>query len=290
MRLISNALIAALLSVGCAALAADDSPNPDVDSIFADLTKAGSPGCALGIYRDGKIIYAKGYGLANIDESVPITPQTVFDVGSVSKQFTAASILLLERQGKLRLNDDVHKYVPELPDYSAQGGQKITILQLLNHTSGVRDYPTLFLLAGINPDNVTTDDDALGTIVRQKGLTFPPGTDRQYSNSGYFLLSVIVKRVSGKTLKDFVAENIFRPLGMMHTQLRNDHTELITHRALAYDPTAEGVYKLSGRMRKRRETEWYRRQLRICKSGTRISIPGRWAGQALRRRWKSPAG
>src|SRR5262249_27654216 len=200
--------------------------NTAVDAIFSDLTKPGSPGCALGIYRDGKIIYAKGYGLANIEENVPITPQTVFDVGSVSKQFTAASILLLERQGKLLLDDDVRKYIPELPDYSAQGGQVITILRLLNHTSGVRDYPTLFFLAGINPDDVTTDDDALGMIVRQKRLTFPAGTDWQYSNSGYFLLSVIVKRVSGRTLKDFVAENVFRPLGMMHTQFRNDHTEL----------------------------------------------------------------
>lgn len=152
-------------------VAAQHSSNPAVDAIFADLAKPGSPGCALGIYRDGKIIYAKAYGLANIEESVPITPQTVFNVGSVSKQFTAASILLLERQGKLRLDDDVHKYVPELPDYSAQGGQKITILQLLNHTSGVRDYPTPFLLAGINFDGVITDDDALGFIVRQRGLT-----------------------------------------------------------------------------------------------------------------------
>ena len=112
-RLVSNALVAALLIAGCAALAAEDSSNPAVDAIFADLAKPGSPGCALGIYRDGKIIYAKGYGLANIEESVPITPETVFDVGSVSKQFTAASILLLERQGKLRWDDDVHKYVPE---------------------------------------------------------------------------------------------------------------------------------------------------------------------------------
>jgi CubicO group peptidase (beta-lactamase class C family) len=242
---ISNSLVAALLIVRGVDLATEGSPDPAVDAIFADLTKPGSPGCALGIYRDGKIIYAKGYGLSNIEESVPITPQTVFDVGSVSKQFTAASILLLERQGKLRLDDDVHTYVPELPEYSALGGQKITILRLLNHTSGVRDYPTLFLLAGINPDNVTTDDDAMGIIVRQKSMTFPPGTDWQYSNSGYFLLSVIVKRVSGKTLKDFAAENIFRPLGMTHTQFRNDHTALIPHRALAYDPSWDGGYKLS---------------------------------------------
>jgi CubicO group peptidase (beta-lactamase class C family) len=116
-----------------------DKTTAAVDEVFADLTKPGSPGCALGVYRDGAIIYAKGYGLANLEENVPITPASVFDIGSTSKQFTAASILLLEKQGKLSVNDDVRNYIPELPDY----GQKITILHLLNHTSGLRDYLTL---------------------------------------------------------------------------------------------------------------------------------------------------
>jgi CubicO group peptidase (beta-lactamase class C family) len=165
---------------------------------------------------------------------VPITPQTIFDIGSISKQFTAAAILPLEKQGRLRLDDDVRRYIPELPDYS-QGGQRITILHLLNHTSGLRDYVSLFLLAGMYFDNVTTDDDALGIIARQKGLNFTPGTDWKYTGSGYLLLSLIVQRVSGKTLKDFAAENIFQPLGMTHTQFRNDHTSLIPNRALAYD-------------------------------------------------------
>src|SRR5262249_16859065 len=187
---------------------------------------------------------AKGYGLANIEENVPITPQTVFDIGSISKQFTAASILLLEKQGKLRLDDDVRKYIPELPDY-LQGRQKITILHLLNHTSGLRDYGSLFLLAGIHNDNVTTDDDALGIIVRQKGLNFSPGSEWKYTGSGYLLLSVIVKRLTGKTLKDFTAENIFQPLGMSHSQFRNDHTSLIPNRALAYERDKDGAYKLS---------------------------------------------
>jgi CubicO group peptidase (beta-lactamase class C family) len=218
--------------------------NAEVDAIFADLTKPGSPGCALGVYRNGKIIYAKGYGLANIEENVPITPQTIFDIGSISKQFTAAAILLLEKQGRLRLDDDVRKYIPELPDYSP-GGQRITILHLLNHTSGLRDYVSLFLLAGIYFDNVTTDDDALGIIARQKGLNFTPGTDWKYTGSGYLLLSLIVQRVSGKALKDFAAENIFQPLGMTHTQFRNDHTSLIPNRALAYERDEKGVYKLS---------------------------------------------
>lgn len=241
--LISTCLVAGSFLAGSSAAWAP-AANPAVDAIFADLTRPGSPGCALGVYRDGRIIYAKGYGLANIEENVPITPQTIFDVGSISKQFTAASILLLEKQGRLRLDDDVRKYIPELPDYS-QGRQPITILHLLNHTSGLRDYVSLFLLSGIHYDNVTTDDDALGIIVRQKGLNFPPGSDWKYTGSGYLLLSLIVKRVSGKTLKDFAAKNIFQPLGMMHTQFRNDHTSLIPNRALAYEQGEDGTYKLS---------------------------------------------
>src|ERR1700726_539118 len=210
----------------------DEKSAAAVDEVFGDLAKAGSPGCALAVYRDGKIVYAKGYGLANIEENVPITPQSVFDIGSTSKQFTATSILLLEKQGKLSVNDDVRKYLPELPDY----GQKITILHLLNHTSGLRDYLTLMELAGINTDSVTTDDDALALIVRQRALNFAPGSEWLYSNTGFFLLSTIVKRVSGKTLREFAAEHIFTPLGMAHTQYRDNHTLLIADRALAYDP------------------------------------------------------
>ena len=210
---------------------ADEKRTAAVDEVFADLTKAGSPGCALGVYRDGKILYSKGYGLANLEESVPISPQSVFDIGSTSKQFTAASILLLEKQGKLSVNDDVRKYIPELPDY----GQTITILQLLNHTSGLRDYLTLMELAGTNVDSVTTDEDALRMIVRQKALNFAPGSDWLYSNTGFFLLSVIVKRVSGKTLREFAEENLFAPLEMTHTRYRDDHTSLIANRAMAYE-------------------------------------------------------
>src|SRR6266403_2950200 len=210
------------------------------DEVFADLTKSGSPGCALALARGGKIIYEKGYGRANIEDDVEITPRTVFDIGSTSKQFTAASILLLEKQGKLSIQDDIRKYLPEIPDY----GHKITILHLLIHTSGLRDYLTLFDLAGVNTDSVTTDDDALAIIARQKALNFEPGSDWLYSNSGFFLLSVIVKRVSGKSLREFAAENIFEPLEMKHTVFRNEHTQLVPNRALAYDPK-EGGYALN---------------------------------------------
>ena len=208
---------------GAAQPLAGQVPRAKVDYVFADLQKAGSPGCALGIFRDGRILYTAGYGLANVEENVPITPNAVFDIGSTSKQFTAASMLLLEQQGKLSLTDDVRKYIPELPDYSKGAGGKITILNLLNHTSGLRDYLSLVHLAGINGDSVTTDEDALALITRQEGLNFSPGSDWEYSNTGYFLLSIIVKRVSGMTLREFAARNIFHPLGMTHTMFRNDH-------------------------------------------------------------------
>lgn len=237
----SLALTALLTAYGIAAKAPDKIANASVDKVFSDLTKPGSPGCALGVYRDGQIIYSKGYGLASVELNAPIAPDTVFDIGSTSKQFTAASILLLEQQGKLSLNDDVHKYIPELPDY----GHKITILNLLNHTSGLRDYLELLLLSGVNIDSVTTDQDALALVARQKNLNFAPGTKFLYSNTGFFLLSIIVKRVSGMTLEKFALQNIFQPLGMTHTTFRDDHTMLIPHRALAYDPGDNGSYKLN---------------------------------------------
>jgi CubicO group peptidase (beta-lactamase class C family) len=236
LRRVGSRLAAAVLALStCSAQRANggqDRTAGAVDEVFADFTNAGSPGCAVGVYRNGRIIYSKGYGLANLEEDVAITPASVFDIGSTSKQFTAASILLLEKQEKLSVSDDVRKYIPELPDY----GQKITILHLLNHTSGLRDYLTLMDLAGINTDSVTTDEDALQIIARQKALNFPPGSDWLYSNTGFFVLSIIVKRVSGKTLREFAAENIFNPLGMTHTQYRDDHTALVPNRAMAYDP------------------------------------------------------
>ena len=231
------AAVSAILLVLGAQVGAQEKTGKAADEVFEDLTKTGSPGCALAVARDGKTIYEKGYGLANIEENVAITPRTVFDIGSTSKQFTAASILLLEQQGKLSVHDDIRNYIPEIPDY----GHQITILHLLNHTSGLRDYLTLFELAGVNIDSVTTDDDALRIIARQKALNFEPGSEWLYSNSGFFLLSVIVKRVSGKPLREFAAENIFEPLQMKQTVFRNEHTQLVANRALAYEPKDGGA-------------------------------------------------
>jgi CubicO group peptidase (beta-lactamase class C family) len=201
-----------------------------IDQLFADYAKPDSPGCSLAIYRNGAIAYARGYGMASLELGVPITPQTVFDIGSISKQFTAFSILLLQQRGGVSVEDDIRKFLPEIPDY----GQRITLHHLMTHTSGMRDYAGLFDLAGVPEQNLTNDQDALDLIVRQKALNFPPGEEWDYSNTGFFLLSQVVKRVTGKTLRDFEQENIFIPLGMSSTQIFNDHRQIIPHRATGY--------------------------------------------------------
>ncbi|HEV8583104.1 MAG TPA: serine hydrolase domain-containing protein [Thermoanaerobaculia bacterium] len=227
-----------ILVVGPAGAAETSDLAARVDAVFADYAKPGSPGCALAVIKDGSIAYEKGYGLASVELGVPITPKTVFDIGSTSKQFTAASILLLAQDGKLSLDDDIHKYVPELPDY----GVPVTIRHLLHHTSGMRDYINVMFLGGINVEDWTTDADALAALVRQKTLDFKPGEEHSYSNSGYFLLSIIVKRVSGKSLKDFAQERIFTPLGMTTTHYLNDHMEVVPGRASSYEPRPDGGF------------------------------------------------
>jgi CubicO group peptidase (beta-lactamase class C family) len=212
-----------------------------IDTVFARFERPGSPGCALGVYRDGRLVYARGYGSAHLELDVPITPATVFDLGSTSKQFTAMSILLLAKDGKLSLDDDVRRFLPELPSYA----RPITIRHLLHHTSGLRDYLTLMALAGESFDNVSTDEDALDLIVRQRALDFTPGSEWEYSNTGFFLLSLIVKRASGQSLREFAAARIFGPLRMTHTQFRDDHRSIIPNRAAAYDPPdSTGAYHI----------------------------------------------
>ena len=228
-------LALSLAMLGCAA----PKPNP-VDPLFAEWDRADSPGCAVAVYRDGKIAYARGYGSANLEHSIPIGPRTVFDIGSTSKQFTAACIGLLAQDGKLTVGDDVRKYVPELPDY----GKTITLDHLLHHTSGLRDYLTLFALAGIASENLTGEFETLAMLARQKKLNFDPGTEFLYSNSGYFLLSVVVQRASGKSLPEFARERIFEPLGMKETHIHDDHTRIVARRATGYEPRAQGGFAI----------------------------------------------
>jgi CubicO group peptidase (beta-lactamase class C family) len=226
------------LLILCGRSAAQTQPQPlpsnvkaQVDKVFEKWDKSDSPGCALGVYRDGKIIYKHGYGMANLNDDVPITPATVFHVASMSKQFTAASIVLLAQQGKLSLDDDVRKYIPDLPDF----GERITIRHLVHHTSGLRDQWSLLGLAGWRYSlDLITDDDVMSVMTRQKDLNFKPGEKHVYCNTGYTLMGLIVKRVSGMSLREFTAKNIFEPLGMTHTHFRDDHAEIVKHNALGY--------------------------------------------------------
>jgi len=215
--------------------AVPDSVARRIDAVF---TKFGpdSPGCALGVYRDGRIVFDRGYGSADLERKVPLSPASVLDIGSTSKQFTAMSILLLQQDGKLSLNDDIRTYLPELPDY----GTRITIGDMLHHISGLRDYTTLLVLAGNPTENWTTDQDALDILARQRGLNFKPGSEWQYSNSGFFLLSIIVKRVSGQSIRRFAQSRIFGPLGMTHTHIHDDHTMVVPNRAIGYIPSDSG--------------------------------------------------
>jgi CubicO group peptidase (beta-lactamase class C family) len=203
-----------------------------VDKVFEKWDKPDSPGCALGIYKNGQIVYKRGYGIADLNDDVPITAATVFHVASMSKQFTAASIVLLAQQGKLSLDDDVRKYIPELPDF----GERIAIRHLVHHTSGLRDQWNLLDLAGWRYSlDLITDDDVMSVMTRQKDLNFKPGDKHVYCNTGYTLMGLIVKRVSGMSLREFTTRNIFEPLGMTHTHFRDDHAEIIKHDALGYE-------------------------------------------------------
>jgi CubicO group peptidase (beta-lactamase class C family) len=206
-----------------------------IHAVFSDFN-GHTPGCVLGVVRSGTLVYARGYGMARLEENVPLTPESVLEIGSVSKQFTAASIFLLEHEGKLSLDDDVRKYIPELPAYE----RPVTIRELLHHTSGVRDVISLMSMSGIAFDDFASESDALAMIAHQRELNFEPNSRYQYSNSGYVLLSQIVKRVSGMPLAQFAKKNIFVPLGMTHTVIVDDHTLVIPGRSGTYAPQRSG--------------------------------------------------
>lgn len=208
-----------------------------VDAVFAPMARADSPGCAVGVARGGTTVLTRAYGAADLEHDVPIAPSTIFEAGSVSKQFTAAAILLLVEEGKLRLTDDVRRFVPELPDY----GATITIDHLLNHTSGLRDWGSVMDLAGWpRGTRAYVMDDVLAIIARQQRLNYAPGAEYSYTNSGYNLLAIIVQRVSGSSLADYTKRRIFEPLGMRSTSWRDDFRRVVRGRAIAYAPAPAG--------------------------------------------------
>jgi len=201
-----------------------------IDKLLSKYNSSETPGVAVSVVKDGKIIFKKGYGMANLEYDIPITPSTVFHVASVSKQFTTFSILLLEKDGKISLDDDIRKYVPEVPDF----GKKITLRHLATHTSGIRDQWALLTLAGWRMDDVITTQQVLKLINRQKTLNFEPGSKFQYSNSGFTLLAEVVARVTKQTFAEFTKQRIFEPLKMTNTQFYDNHQKIVKNRAYSY--------------------------------------------------------
>lgn len=209
-----------------------------VDKLFAQWDKPDAPGCALAVIKEGQIIYKRGYGMADLELAVPITTSSVFKVGSIAKQFTAMSILMLAQQGKLSLDDNVRKYVSEVPDF----GTPITLRHLIHHTSGLRDFLEMLEMGGRRAEDVNTEKDILEMVSRQRTLNFKPGDEYSYSNTGYVLLAVVVKRVSGQSLGEFAQANIFKPLGMTNTQFNDDHRAIIKGLVNAYLPKEGGGF------------------------------------------------
>ena len=211
--------------------------DPRIDSVFAFI-KPDAPGCAVGIYRNGELAWARGYGLASLEHQLPITHRTVFDLGSTGKQFTASLTLLLVADGLIDLDAPVRKYIPELPAWA----DSTTVRQLLHHTAGVRDYLTLFGAGGIRTQDYTTQVDAVRAVARQRALDFTPGSAHSYSNSGYMLLAEIVARKSGKSYAQVARERLFVPLGMTHSMILDNHATVVPGKAGSYTPMPNGTF------------------------------------------------
>jgi len=213
-----------------------------VDSVFERWDSRDTPGCAVSVVKTGHVVYAQGYGSANLEYDVPITPSTVFHVASVSKQFTAMAVAQLVADGAVGWDDDIRRYVPEVPNF----GTRITLRHLANHTSGLRDQWSLLRMAGWRwGEDVVKMSDVLDVTSRQRALNFTPGAAFLYSNTGYSLLAIVVERVSGKPLTAFAEERIFTPLGMRATRFIDDHTTVVPNRAYAYRAGEDGIYRVN---------------------------------------------
>ena len=199
-----------------------DTMTRKIDSLFLKWNTGNSPGCTIGIIRNDSLIYARGYGMANLEYGIPNEPGTLFHMASISKQFAGWSMMLLASQGKIRLDDDVRKYLPWFPDLK----HKITIQHLLNHTSGLRDQWQLLAISGTRLDDVIKQEQVVKILSQQRALNFNPGEQYSYSNSGFTMLAEIVKAVTGQTLRQFTDSAVFKPLGMTSTHFHDDYTEI----------------------------------------------------------------
>jgi len=243
-RIISSvfiSIIVIVVSYNFIAFTDEPSLQQQVDALFSEVDSKSSPGAAIAILHNGEIVYSQGYGAASLEYPIPITSETIFHVASVSKQFTAFSVLLLAEQDKLSLDDDVNKYIPEFPDFN----EKITIRHLIHHTSGLRDQWELLAMAGWRLDDVITREHILKMLEHQRELNFAPGDEYLYSNMGYSVLAEIVERVSGTSFKEWTTENIFKPLGMKNTHFQDDHRHIVPGRAYSYQPDGKGGYRKS---------------------------------------------
>lgn len=236
---LQHAILALCLALGLDADAAANPHHRAVDALLSPLAHPDRPGCAVGVMQDGRLAYQKAYGLANLEHGIPIDPaSTIFNIASMSKQFTAAGVLLLEQEGKLSLDDEVRRHLPELPDF----GHKVTIRQMLHHTSGLRDYAGMMMIGERNRTDYTDNKAVMDFLQRQRGLDFVPGSEHVYSNTGYFLLARIVEKVSGNDYPTFVRERLFQPLAMRNTTVPAELGSLLPHRASGYLPAGPGYY------------------------------------------------
>ena len=209
---------------------ADERIEVRVDELFAEIDRTGSPGAAVLVVQDGEVMYRKGFGQANLEHGIPITPSTVFDIASMSKQFAGMSVAMLVEQGRLNLEDDVRTYLPDLPDF----GQTVTIDHLVHHTSGIRDWPGTLAVAGWRMDDVISFEQILTMARNQQDLNFTPGAEYSYSNTGYNILAATVAKVSGRSFREWTDANIFQPLGMTDTHFHDNHAEMVRNRARGY--------------------------------------------------------
>ncbi|MFC1651444.1 serine hydrolase, partial [Candidatus Latescibacterota bacterium] len=225
----------------------ENGANPDVkmpdknqiaDMIFKRNADPNSPGGALAVIQNESVVHKSCYGLANLEHKIPITPTSVFEIGSITKQFVGMGISMLVQQGEISLEDDIRKYIPELNDF----GQTLKIRHLLHHTSGLRDWPGTLCLSGWSLDDFIGYDQIIEMAFNQKGLNFEPGSEHLYSNTGYILLAELIKRVSGQSLRDWANKNIFQPLEMNNSHIHDNHTELVPQKAYGYASGKENTF------------------------------------------------
>src|SRR5687768_3532967 len=233
-------LILFLLPVAAAAQSLPDSTIAKIDSVFKSYSDS-TPGCAVAVIKNGAVVFQKGYGMANLEYAAPIVPATIFHIASESKQYVAFCMLLLEKEGKLSIDDDIRKHLDYLPEL----GQKITIRHLIHHTSGLRDQWQLLANAGWQLDDVITQEHIINLVSKQKALNINPGEEHMYCNTGYTLMAEIVKKASGLTLREYAEKNIFQPLGMKDTHFHDNYTEIVPGRAYSYNRLPNGKYNHS---------------------------------------------